>query len=140
MPHRTLASLLVYSLLLACSDSKAPTAPDIGVTGTWHLQTVDGQALPFTLPEDDGLKADLTAEVITLTAPNTVTLMTTFLFNDHGRIFTESAPDSGTYTVDGSTVTVVWKSDGSITPATVNGDTMSLFDPGNGFTFVYRRE
>ena len=142
MLRRTIMSLLVSALFLACSEGKSPTVPDpaAAVAGVWTLQTVDGQGLPFTLPPDGNLKADLTGEVITLTAPKTMMMVTSFLFNDNGHIFPESDTGIGTYTFDGSKVTLTF-SDGTIYTATISDNKMTLYDPDPAInlTFVYRR-
>ncbi len=135
MLRRALLSLLASSLFLACSDAVGPSER---VAGTWRLQTVDGQALPFTLSETGTFKEELTGEVITLLAPGSLTIVTEFRYTDGGTVFAESVPDGGTYAVDGSTVTMTWASDGSTSTATVSGDTMTLHDIG--LTFVYRRD
>jgi len=104
------------------------------------LDTPNSQGLPFTLPPDGNLKADLTGEVITLTAPKTMMMVTSFLFNDNGHIFPESDTGIGTYTFDGSKVTLTF-SDGTIYTATISDNKMTLYDPDPSInlTFVYRR-
>jgi hypothetical protein len=134
MLRRTLQSLLVSSLLLACSDATDP----VRVEGTWSLDTVNGLALPFTLPESGVDKLELTGEVITLVPPGSLTIVTMFRVTDGSNVFSESVPDGGTYTVSGSAVTLTWDSDGSTSTATVTGNTMTLQDIG--LTFVYRRD
>ena len=135
MSRRTLPSLLVCAFLLACSDS---TSPNEGVEGTWRLQTVNAQALPFTLAQSGTFKEELTGEVMTLMAPGSLTIVTMFRYTEGTNVFSESIPDEGTWTVNGSTVTITWESDGSTSTATVSGDTMTLQDIG--LTFVYRRD
>ncbi len=135
MLRRNLQTLLVSLLLLACSDAAGPVR---GVEGTWRLQTVNGLALPFTLPESGVDKLELTGEVITLVAPRSLSIVTTFRVTDGSDVFPESVPDGGTYAVNGSTITFTWDSDGSTSTATVSGNTMSLQDIG--LTFVYRRD
>jgi len=135
MLRRTLLSLLVCSPLLACSDAAGPGQ---GVAGTWRLQTVNGLALPFTLSESGMDKEELTGEVITLVAPRSLTIVTTFRVTEGSNVFSESIPDEGTYAVNGSTVTFTWDSDGSTSTAAVSGNTMTLQDIG--LTFVYHRD
>jgi hypothetical protein len=135
MLRRTLLSLLVSSCLLACSDA---AGPGNGVAGTWRLQTVNGLALPFTLSENGTDKLELTGEVITLVAPRSLNIVTTFRVTEGSSVFPESIPDEGTYAVNGSTVTLTWESDGSTSTAVVSGNTMTLNDIG--LTFVYRRD
>ena len=135
MLRRTVPFLLVCSVLLACSDA---TSPNQGVVGTWRLQTVNGLALPFTLAQSGVDKEELTGEVMTLMAPGSLTIVTMFRYTEGSNVFAESVPDEGTWTVDGSTVTLTWDSDGSTSTATVSGNTMTLEDIG--LTFVYRRD
>ena len=133
--RRCLPALLVTFVLLSCSDS---TDSEPGAAGTWQLQTVNGQALPFTLETGVGFKLELTGESMTLLETGSVSMMTMFRVTDAGVVSTESIPDSGSYTVNGSTITFTFSSDGSTPQATVTGDTMTLGDIG--LTFVYRRE
>ena len=130
-----LPALLVSFVVLSCSDG---TGPSRGVVGTWRLQTVDGQPLPFTLPEEGVVKFDLTGETMTLVASGRMTMVTEFRVTDGGNVFAESVPDAGSYSVNGSKVAFKFDSDGSTPTATVNGDTMTLDDIG--LTFVYRRD
>ena len=135
MLRHALLSLVLASALSSCSDG---TSPDAAVEGTWHLQTVNGLPLPFILPESGVDKLELTGETITLVRPRSLTIVTTFRVTDGTEVFPESVPDSGTYTVNGSTVALTWASDGTTSTATVSGNTMTLNDIG--LTFVYRRD
>jgi len=135
MKRRSLLSLLVGLVVLSCSD---PSSPATDVTGIWRLQTVNGKALPFILTEPGVDKLELMAEEITLTAPGRVTMSTTFRITDHGNVSSESDPDTGTYTANGSTVSFRFDSDGSTPIGIITGNTMSLDDIG--LTFVYRRD
>ena len=67
MLRRSLLTLLISTLVLACNGATGPSpvpspSPSPGpspgpspvvVVGTWRLQTVDGRPLPFTLPEEE---------------------------------------------------------------------------------------
>jgi hypothetical protein len=140
MLRRTMVSLIAYSVFAGCSEGKGPTDPAAGVSGSWRLQTVNGVSLPFTMSGNGAVKTELTGEVITLIAPSGVNCVTTFRVTDGAKISTESVPDAGSYTIDGSTVRIKWTSDGSVTTVTVAGDTMTDADSEDGLTFVYRRE
>jgi hypothetical protein len=67
-----------------------------------------------------------------------MTMITSFRVTDGGTVFSESIPGPGTYSVTGSTVSLMFVEDGSTLMASVSGDTMSLDDIG--LTFVYRRD
>ena len=128
-------SLFICLLGAACKDS---TGPNTGAVGTWRLQTVDGQALPYTLEQSGEFKLELTAEVMTLDASGGVNMVTTFRVTDGSGVRPESIPAEGTYVVNGATITFTFPSDGSTPSATVSGNTMTLEDIG--LTFVYRRD
>jgi hypothetical protein len=135
MLRRTLITLLVSSIVLGCSDS---ADPDRGVEGTWRLERVNGQALPFVVPDDNWDKLEILGDVFTLVAPNDFTEVTTFRITDGSNVSTDVVPSDGTYTFDGTTITMTWKSDGSVFTAIVTGETMTMVD--GALTFVYRRE
>ena len=117
--------------MLACSDDD-PTSPASRITGTWNLVAVNGQPLPFTLP---GTGEVVTAETFTLLATGRFTMSTTFRFVVNGNVMTESIPDGGTFTVVGPIVTFHYDSDGSTDVATVNGNTFTLEDIGEEWTY-----
>ena len=133
--RRSFLYVLISLAVVSCGESTAPQRPELG---TWRLQTVDGKSLPFTLDEPDVDKYELTGETITLAASGRVTMITSLRVTDGGNVSTESVPDAGTFTVNGSTLTFRFDSDGSTPTATVTGDTMTLGDIG--LTFVYRRD
>ncbi|HEX9165520.1 MAG TPA: lipocalin family protein [Gemmatimonadales bacterium] len=134
MIRRSLLPMLISLLVLACTDA---TGPSRGLVGTWRLQTVNGLPLPFTLSEGPADKLELTGEALTLVAAGTFTMVTTFRVTQGGNVFPESVPDQGSYTVNGSTVTFTFESDGSTITMTVSGNTMTDADVD---TFVYRRD
>jgi hypothetical protein len=128
---RRLLSLLIPMLAFACSDS---TSPDVVIVGTWNLETVNGNPLPFTLP---GTGEVVTAEAFTIQAAGRFTITTTFRVTSGGNVTSETIPDAGAYVVSGSTVTFTYDSDGSQDIATVSGNTFTLTDIGEVWT--YRR-
>ena len=134
MLRRSLLSLLVSVLALSCDDA---TGPD-DLLGTWRLETVNGQSLPFILEQDATRKVELIGETVTLLASGRQTMVTSFRVTESGSVFTESIPASGDYTVDGSTLLLTFDTDEDRYTAIVNGDTMTIDDIG--LRFVYRRE
>ncbi len=144
MLRRSLLTLLISTLVLACNDVTGPSP--VVVVGTWRLQSVDGRPLPFTIPEEESGGADkleVTAEVITTLASGSFTMLTTFRVTDGSGVFPESIPDEGTYAVNGSTATFTFFSEGRTARATVSGNVITLVDVIDGpvsYTFVYRRD
>ena len=134
MLRRSLLSLLLSALVLSCDDA---TGPD-DLLGTWRLETVSGQSLPFILEQDGTRKVELTGETVTLLASGRQTMVTSFRVTQNGNVFTESIPATGNYTVSGSTLLLTFDNDEDEYTAIVNGDKMTIDDIG--LTFVYRRE
>jgi hypothetical protein len=134
MLRRSLLSLLVSVVVLSCHDA---TGPD-DLLGTWRLESVSGQPLPYILEQDVTRKVELTGETVTLLASGRQTMETFFRVTEGGTVFTESIPASGDYTVNGSTVLLTFDTDEDEYTAVVNGDTMTIDDIG--LRFVYRRD
>lgn len=134
MLRRSLLSLLLSVGVLSCGDA---TGPD-DLLGTWRLQAVSGQSLPFILEQDATRKVELTGETVTLLASGRQTMVTSFRVTEGGNVFTESIPAPGNYTVDGSTLLLTFDNDEDKYTALVNGDTMTIDDIG--LTFLYRRD
>lgn len=135
MLRRYLLSLLTCAVILSCSDA---SGPDNRLLGTWRLQTVSGQPIPYILEQDGARTVELTGETVTLLASGRQTMVTSFRVTEGANVFTESIPAPGSYTVNGSTLTLRFDSDPDIYTAIVNGDTMTIEDIG--LIFVYRRD
>lgn len=96
---RSAAALLVVACLAACgSDSTAPR--DVG--GSYTLSTIDGSALPFTVPNSPP-HAIISSAFVVLAADKTYTYQASGSLDGVGS--GDVADDHGTYTVSGSTVT-----------------------------------
>lgn len=134
MLRRSLLSLLICTVVLSCSDSTSPNS----LLGTWRLQTVSGQPLPFTLEDDGVTKVELTGETVTLLASGRQTMVTSFRVTEGGSVFLESIPAPGSYTINGSTLLLTFDNDEATYTATLSGDTMTIDDIG--LTFLYRRD
>ena len=140
MLRRSLLSMLVSLVVLACGDSTSPTTPTKTdpLLGTWRLQTVSGHPIPYILEQDGARKVELTGEDVMLFAAGKQTMVTFFRTTEGGNVSTESVPAPGHYTVNGTTLTLTFDADEDIYTAIVNGDTMTIDDIG--LTFLYRRD
>jgi hypothetical protein len=136
MLRRTLVFLLLGSAAFLSCDKA--TRPDENLLGTWRLQTVSGQPLPYVLEQSATRNVELTGETVTLLASGRQTMVTSFRVTDNGTVSTENVPAPGSYTVNGSTLTLTFDSDTDVYTAIVNGDTMTIDDIG--LRFVYRRD
>jgi hypothetical protein len=134
MLRRSLLPLLLSLLALSCDDATGPS----DLLGTWHLQSVSGQSLPYILEQDATRKVELTGETVTLLASGRQTMVTSFRVTESGSVSTESVPAAGNYTASGSTLLLTFDNDEDTYTAIVKGDTMTIDDIG--LTFVYRRD
>jgi hypothetical protein len=132
--RRTLAGLFLIAAI-ACGSDSTTTEPDVQMTGTWSLQSVNGAALPYlvqTTPSKVELLSDVFVmatggfveqSIVRTTTGTTVTL--------------DTARDVGTYTVKGSATTFMWSSDGSSAVVSVTGNT--FLAKSGSTSFVYSR-
>jgi hypothetical protein len=98
---RAAAAVVAVALLAACgSDSTGPN--DANVAGGYALTTVNGSALPYTVPNTGGNTEIVEQATITLNTDSTYAVNATGTVN--GSTSTIAA-DAGHYTVAGSQVT-----------------------------------
>ena len=107
MLRRSFLFLLMSAVVVSCDDA---TGPD-DLLGTWSLQSVSGQSLPYILEQDATVKIELTGETVTLLASGRQTMVTSFRVTDGGVVSTESVPASGNYTVNGSKLLLTFDND-----------------------------
>lgn len=131
------ARLLILGLLVACGGDGV-TAPNT-IVGTWHLATINSKALPFVFFEVGADKVEVTSGDLTFRDGGTVTETLALRITESGKVTTESASVSGTYTVNGTAVVLVVTQDGETetSTATWSGNTLTL--PGTGLTAVFQR-
>jgi Lipocalin-like domain len=101
---RHLAATLGAALslaLAACSDS---TGPGAGLTGTYNLRTVNGQALPAVVSDI----STLTAGHVTLNGDGTFSASHTGRQTLNGATTTTTHDISGTYTRSGNDLTLTF--------------------------------
>ena len=124
MRRHVLAALAM--LLVACGGDKA-TGPD-PVTGSYTLRTVNGGTLPQTFYQDDIEKDQLFAGTISLAADHSWTgsLSVDATAVPGGQVlFHAPIPVSGTYSLNGSAITIT-DPHGLAFTGTVSGGTMTL--------------
>ena len=132
--RRTLAGLLLIAAI-ACGSDSSTSEPDVQMTGTWSLQSVNGGALPY-LVQTTPSKIELLSDVFVMATGGFVE--TSIVRTTTGTSITlDTARDVGTYTVKGSATTFMWASDGSSAVVAVTGNT---FTAKSGSTsFIYSR-
>jgi hypothetical protein len=130
--------LAIAVLTMACgSDATEPTTM-ASVAGTWSLSTVNGTALPYILAQSGADKLEWTADVITATSTGSFTQISSFKTTANGQVTTQTTPDAGTFSINGTAVTFTFQSDGSTGTGALNGNTMTV--TGQGFALVYVKQ
>jgi hypothetical protein len=126
-PRRAVIALAAITAVcaLACGDSNSvPTGADLA--GTYDLQTVDGQAVPYNLPIEEGVDSVvLTSATLQLTTSTWLFTPTVHVVSGAGSTTLQNTA-GGTYTQSGSTLTFLNPDDGSTTLVTVSGSTLSV--------------
>jgi hypothetical protein len=135
MRPSVLALGLVF--VLGCG-SDSPIEPTAKLAGTWNLTTVNGAALPFTLPASGpALTVEIVGDRLVAYDDKTWIGTTTYRRIDSGGITTVTQVPSGTWVQTGASVTLNY-SGGAIARATIAGDVITFSAPG--VVAVYERE
>jgi hypothetical protein len=100
-PAATLVA--VVAILAACSIAKKSVTGPTNVAGTYSLVTVDGSALPYTVPNNPNHTVVIQSATVTLGSDQSYTIGGTG--TSDGGSPEQVIADAGTYTFSGSTVT-----------------------------------
>jgi hypothetical protein len=134
-----MASIALALTLAGCGGDSGPTTPtNASIAGTWNLQTVNGAPLPFLFFQAGTSKQEITADQFTFTSSGGFTQITTLRNTDNGQVSTETDTDAGTYSLNGTAITVTFNSDGSSSTAAVSGNTMTVSE--EGLVAVYTKQ
>src|SRR5262245_21206057 len=130
--------VLALSLVAACGGDST-TGPPVQeqIAGTWTLSTVNGAPLPFTIAQTGTNKIEILSDVFVVVSTGSFTQTTTVRSTINGVVSTQSVADAGTYTVNGTAITLHFNSDGSTGTASWSGNTMTTTD--GGIALVYLR-
>jgi hypothetical protein len=130
--------LLVAMVVLAlgCGGDSTTEPTTASVAGTWELSTVNGAPLPFIVIQSGTSKLEWTADVITATSTGSFTQISTFRTTDNGQVTTNTVPDAGSYTLNGTAVTFTFNSDGSTGTGSINGNTLTVTQPGTALVYI----
>jgi hypothetical protein len=130
--------LTLLSLSIACSSYDLTTPTQDALTGKWDLAAVNDAPLPFTFSKIGTNKTEITQDVLTITAPNTFSEVTTARETQNGQVTMRTIFDSGTYEFNSYVVSLQFQSDGSIGSGTLAGRTMTIIT--SGVTFTYKKQ
>lgn len=131
--HKPLA-LALFVALAGCSDT---TAPEEAIVGTWEVQEIEGEDLPFSETEEvfPGVECTVTVESIdiTFTAAGAITAADESSFACGGEPAEDtSTTRTGTYSITDDRITTTFTEDGETETETqrfvISGDTLEVFD------------
>jgi hypothetical protein len=128
--------LLATTLLAGCGSDTSTGPKKAAIVGTWNLQSINGQALPFLASASDP-QIEILGDQIVVSADGTFTDALAVRVTDGTDVVTSTIDDNGTYTVNGTAVEFVF-SDNSSGTASVTGDTFTVGE--SGFSWLYERE
>ena len=134
---RFLACLLLVAVAACRSDGPTDHTP-VSLAGTWRLQTVNGNGLPFVVPQTVVDKMEVTSDALTVAASGTFTQETQIRTTESGQVTTETVEDAGSYTLNGTAVTFTYDSDGATGTGSVSGNTLTV--AVGGLALVYRKQ
>ncbi len=129
---------LAITFATACGGDSTTQPTPASFAGTWSLQTVNGAALPFLVATNGSDKLEITSDVFTVTSSGTFDEMATTRTTISGVATVDTLNDSGTYTLNGSAVTLTFASDGSSIAGTLSGNSMTLTQAG--YAFAYKKQ
>lgn len=144
-PLLAIAVAAALATLAACgSDSTNGTGP-MDVSGSYSLTTINGSALPFTVPGTPEHTIIITSATGTLGADHSYTIVG--MGTEDGGDQSEVVADAGTYSISGSTVTFTSATfSGASYTAAATSSTLTATVPGvfagstnSSFTLVFTK-
>lgn len=125
--------------MIACGGSDS-TGPAASVEGTWNLQTVNGQPLPYTafFNASPVYRIEILSDQVIAHSDGTYVENGVIRTTDGTTVTTTNQQDTGLWAQHGGQVDFTSDSDASVTTATVSGDQLHL--SVDGFTGIYVRQ
>ena len=133
--RKLLAVLIGIAIMAACGDSTGPS--ETNISGTYELQTINGQNLPFTLLIVGTYQLEIAAGSVTINANGTYEESTTVREIDGSSTTTTTETSSGTWTRTNNAVTFVDGEDQTSLTGALSGSTLTFSEEGS--TLVYQR-
>lgn len=132
---KAILALAFVGALAACG-SDSPTSPaSASIAGTYHLQTINGSALPFAIQSGTNVVV-VTNDVITVADGGTWSEQATFTLTSNGQTTSQVVSDGGTWTRVGASVSLNSNSTSGYA-GTFTGAGFEFFD--SSFTYVFSK-
>ena len=134
MIRRVFLAFLVLGVTACGGDGTGPES----VTGTYRLQSIDGDPLPFVVFQVGAEKIEVAAGSVTLNADMTCSNIGTFRITTiTGNVTTNAVIDLCTYTINGGVLTLTSVTDATVTSGSIVGSALTLTNAG--FVLIYRK-
>ena len=133
---RALIAIIAFTGLVACSSESGTGVQSHA--GTYTLRTVNGVALPYTIIQiDSTTRLELIDDALTLTDAGTFTESGHGRSTIDGKVTTQANVATGTFTLDGTAITLRNNDPTSMATGTLSGTRLTLIQPG--LTAVYEK-
>ena len=138
---RRSAAVLFGLLLLGCSSDNSVSADIDAAVGVYVLQTINGSPLPYNAGNQGGVDVVIVNDQYTIMAGHTYTSEGTLRLTQFGVTVTQSVTESGSWTLDGATLTLTISSSSLGQTGNYSGSltTSSLTLNQMGFVGVYKK-
>ena len=131
---RRLLAVLIVAFSVGCLNEGLTGSSTI--TGDYTLRTINGSPLPYTISGSGANRTDIVGEVITLYQGGTYARLRDSRIIVNGQMTSESSPETGSYTLLGTSITLVNAATGQPTLASINGNTMTMVKTGMTAVFM----
>lgn len=141
---RTLARITAFATLAftlaACGGDSATGPRSNTVSGTYSLQTVNGNPLPFTFTDQQsGMPVSLQSDVFVFSENGTWTETAVARYTDQtGAVQTETFNESGTYQKNGTAITLRYSDFSDAGTGTIESNSLVLVFPGYSYSYTRR--
>lgn len=127
---------LVLAVSAGCGSDATMQPPAGKMVGTWNLQTINGQPLPYTDPQASGYKFETLNNTVTMDSRGLYRSRGQYRVTTNGRPTTYATADSGTYALDEPQLVIVSMATGETQVGTVSGKTLTFAAPGHTFVLT----
>ena len=121
-----------------CGDDDG-TGPDNNIEGTYTLETIEGEELPVTVIEFEGVKIEVLSGNVRLMDDNEFTASLSFRETTDGETTTYTQTDSGTWSRSGNTVTFSYEDAELDDDVATYSDGRLTLEVEGGLTLVFEK-
>lgn len=136
---RRLIPLVALAVAVGCGSDSSTSPTFATLAGTWSLQTVNGSPLPFTISQSLNDKEELMSDIVTASSTGTYTEVLQIRETLNGQTTVTNVPDAGTFTINGSAITLSSSQSGSIT-GTLSNNNNTFTAAESGYVYVFTRQ